>query len=372
MSDDTEIKAELQRVLQDFDSSLEPILPNEAVELFVSNEKSKLAPNTLKEYKKELQRFANYCDRNDVEDSTEFDGRLLYEYKIWRRDEGHAGEGSLSNKTMRDEVYLLRKFIRFLESIDGVTPRLHEKIEIPTLEPGDGVRDIEFTSEEVDSVLSYLDKYEYATREHVVWVYFSAMGRRIGGLRSIDCGDLHLDKDDPYVDFTHRPGETRLKNGIKSETTVSLSESAAEVFQDFIDMNRVEVEVNGREPFLSSKRSKDGRLSDSTIRKYVYKWSRPCVIGKECPEGRDKSECEAMKSSDHASKCPYSKPPVAHRHGYISTLLRQGVPPKVISDRCDVGMETIEKHYSELTDEEKRQLRREQLDNNLDSDVGFL
>lgn len=210
MPANSELSNELQRVLQEFGPSLKPLTPEEAVKKFLDNEKSELAPSTLSEYENELNRFVKHCDQNGVKDTTDFDGRLLHDFKIWRRDEAHEGEGSLSNKTMRDEMYLFRKFLRFLESIDAVTPRLHTKIEIPTLEPGEGKRDIEFTAEELDTILTHLEKFEYATREHTVWVLFAATGRRPSGLRSLDCEDVHLNRDEAYIEFRHRENETRL------------------------------------------------------------------------------------------------------------------------------------------------------------------
>lgn len=111
MSADSELSNELQRVLQEFGPNLKPLSPDEAVQMFLANEKSELAPNTLDEYQRELIRFVDFCDENDVEDTTEFDGRVLHEFKIWRRDEAHDGEGSLSNKTMRDEMYLFRTLL---------------------------------------------------------------------------------------------------------------------------------------------------------------------------------------------------------------------------------------------------------------------
>lgn len=368
MSSESQLSTELQRVLQEFGPSLKPVSPQEAVEKFIANEKSELTQNTLSEYERELNRLVDFCDRDAVTDTSEFDGRLLHEFKIWRRDEAHAGDGSLSNKTMRDEMYLLRKFLRFLESIDAVTPRLHAKIEIPSLDPGEGKRDIDFPAEDLDAILSHLDKYEYATREHAIWVLFAATGRRPSDLRSLDCQDLHLDEDKPYIEFKSRD-ETRLKNGKGSENSVNISETAAEVLQDYINIHRVETSENDRNPLLTSPH---GRLSTSTIRKYVYKWSRPCMTGQGCPEDRDEQTCEAMESGDCASKCPFSKPPVALRHGYISNLRRKGVTLHTISDRCDASEEVIEEYYSELTEAEKRELRRKELAEHSNSEDGYL
>lgn len=372
MSADSELSNELQRVLQEFGPNLKPLSPDDAVQKFLSNENPELAPKTLDEYERELTRFVDFCDENGIEDTTEFDGRVLHNFKIYRRDKAHDGKGSLSNKTMRDEMYLFRKFLRFLESIDAVTPRLHTKIEIPNLDPGEGQRDIEFDSGELNAILSHLEKYEYATREHVVWVLFAATGRRPSGLRALDCEDVHLDEEEAYIQFRHRVGgdnETRLKNKKSSENTISLRDPAAEVLGDYIETHRIDVEESDRDPLLTTAH---GRLSDSSIRKYIYKWSRPCVIGNECPDGRNHGDCEAMESSDCAAKCPFSKPPVALRHGYISNLRRQGISLHTISDRCDVSEEVIEKHYSELSEREKRELRRKELESNIGSGESYL
>lgn len=96
------------------------------------------------------------------------------------------------------------------------------------------------------------------------------------------------------------------------------------------------------------------------------------MTGSGCPESRKQEECEAMESSDCAVKCPFSKPPVALRHGYISNLRRQGVSLHAISDRCDVSEEIIEKHYSELSEGEKRELRRKELESVTSGDDGYL
>jgi len=94
------------------------------------------------------------------------------------------------------------------------------------------------------------------------------------------------------------------------------------------------------------------------MRKYIYNYSRPCVIHGKCPHDRDIDSCEATQSGDHASKCPSSEPPYALRHGYITSKLRSGAPTEVISGRCDVSKKVIDKHYDERNEAEKRELRQ--------------
>lgn len=368
MSVDGDLSSEIKRVLHEHGDSLDPIALDEAVQIFLKNKESEIRDSTRGEYEDELIRFTDYCERNDVEDTSDLTGRIFLEFKIWRRNDGHDEDEPLKTKTMRDEMYLLRSFTRFLASVDAVTPRLHTKIEVPELDPGDGKRDIDFSAERLEAILDHLKKYEYGTREHAVWVLFAVTGRRPSDLRALDCDDAHLDEENPYINFEHREGETRLKNGKNSENSVSITDAAAQILSDYIDVHRIDIVENDRKPLLTSSY---GRLSTTTIQKYVHKWSRPCMIGRDCPDGRDEDSCEAMESIDHATKCPFSKPPVALRHGYISNLRREGVPLHIISDRCDASEDVIEKYYDEVDEETKRELRREELDK-LSDDRGYL
>jgi integrase len=244
-----------------------------------------------------------------------------------------------------------------LEEIEAVPGGLSDKIRIPELKRGDGVRNIKIDSGRVDEILGHLERYEYASRTHVVWVFHVHTGRRPGALYALDLDDLNLDREDPYLELCHRPGETELKNGAASETEVYVSKEVAQVFEDYVDKNRVDVVTdNDREPFLTTIY---GRLSKTTMRRYVYKFSCPCVVTGECPHDRDIDSCEATGSEGTASKCPSSRPPYALRHGYITSKLREGAPTALVSGRCDVGKGVIEKHYDERDEDEKRELRQE-------------
>ncbi len=286
--------------------------------------------------------------------------RQLTQYRHWRRKDSHNGDSPLSPKTMRDDLYLLRDFIKFLEDIEAVRSGLHERIDPPTLAEGEGVRDIDISDSRVKDILEHLSSYRYATADHVVWAFHAHTGRRPGCLHSLDLKDLRLEGDEPYLAFRHRPSETSLKNGEKGETELVINNDVAEIFRDYVEHHRVDsTSPSGRHPFLTSTR---GRLSKSTMRKYIYKWSRPCEIGSGCPHDKDPASCEAAKSSDKASKCPSSRPPYALRHGYISQMRQQGLRVGTLSARCDVSESVIEKHYDERTPEQRRKFRRRRLE----------
>jgi integrase len=141
--------------------------------------------------------------------------------------------------------------------------------------------------------------------------------------------------------------------------------AACEVLDDYLTDQRPDVtDCYDRNPLLATPH---GRVAKSTIRKYVYKWSRPCMVGAKCPHDRDPAECEAATELDRTSKCPSSVTPHPIRRGYITHLLQAGVPVEVVSDRCNVSPAIIEKHY-DVRSEEDKMLQRQQILNDVQAD----
>ncbi|MFD1643663.1 tyrosine-type recombinase/integrase [Halohasta litorea] len=346
---------DVQALLNEF-GDLHSITPEEAISLYIQSREGDVSTKTKKEYKRKLENLETYCKKEDIKNLNDFGGREIAGYSKWRKNESSEKVDKLAKKTMRDELYLLRDFLNYLESIDGVKRDTADKVNPPTLKNGEGVRDVELEIDYLRDVTSYLAQYHYASREHVSIKIFEVTGRRLGGVHSLDLCDAHVNQSSPYLDFKHHDdGYTRLKNNEKSEQQVNISKELAELIGDYIKNQRIEKEIDGRKPLLTTSQ---GRLAKSTIRTYFYKWTRPCKIGKSCPDNRDPEDCQAASSKDHASKCPDSEAPHATKHGYLTHMMREGVPKEVLSDRCDVSEEIIEKHYDERTTEEKRELRR--------------
>ena len=348
----------VQALLDEF-GSLDPITPQEGVDLYLDSREDELTPKTIEEYESNLEFFLQYCQNNGIDNLNDIGGRDIQEYAKWRKEESSEIVDQLSKKTMRDDLYLLRDFLSFMEDIEGVRRDTAAKVDPPKLQDGEGVRDVELDLDYLQDVTSYLAKYHYASREHVVIKIIEEIGRRLGGVHSLDLCNAHLDGSNPYLVFEHHgDGNTRLKNGKKSEQEVNISKELANLLRDYIQNQRIEQEVDGRKPLLTTN---EGRLAKTTIRKYFYKWTRPCKVGKECPEGRDPDDCQAANSRDKASKCPASEAPHAAKHGYLTEMRRQGIPKEVLSERCDVSEEIIEEVYDERTVREKREHRREVL-----------
>lgn len=169
------------------------------------------------------------------------------------------------------------------------------------------------------------------------------------------------DADEQYVKVRHRPDtETPIKNKGDGERLVALSDDICELLDDWLNNKRPDVtDDHGREPLLASR---EGRLQKTTLRMYVYRWTRPCAHGEECPHDRDPDDCEATVR-DAASKCPSSVSPHAIRRGSITHSLNSDMPDRVVSDRANVSPKVIEQHYDRRTEQERMEQRRDYLDN---------
>jgi len=254
----------------------------------------------------------------------------------------------------------LRVFIRFCENIDGARDGLAESIQSPSLDR-QPVREKDVVREDTASdVLSYEDKFEYATIHHAIFRLLWESGMRAGAARSIDLGDLHLQEE--FLRLHHRPEtETPLKNKEKGERAVSLSTRTCNILQNYIDEHRHDVEDNhGRHPLFTTEY---GRITKNTFRTYIYRMTRPCFHGRECPHDRDPDDCEAVQGQMSASKCPDSMGSHAIRRGAITHYLSMDTPAEVVSDRMDVSKDVIDEHYDSRSEREKMELRRRYLDN---------
>ncbi|SEH11539.1 Site-specific recombinase XerD [Natronorubrum sediminis] len=359
----------LERLANELGPDLKPCTPEHGIQRYLKKRRSELTENTLTEYERKLSRYGQYLDRNGIEDLRELDGRTLDDMIAWRRYDSTDEVEELATKTIRDDLFVLRNWVQYLEDIDAVTPDLSNSISIPDLRDGDGVRDVDMDPERVERVLDYLATFEYASLDHVIWALTAGTGRRTGCLIALDCDDTHLADEAPFLEFSHRPEtETRLKNCEQSEGHVALTPAQADVIRDYLTNTRPDVEDDhGREPLLATSH---GRISNSTFRRCIYRWSRPCSIGTDCPHDRDPEACEANRSSDDASKCPSSRSPHTLRHGFITDARRNGVPIDLLSDRCDVTEEVIRKYYDETTEEERREVRRQILDKHANENGG--
>lgn len=332
---------------------LDPIDPESALQMYLTDREPDVSQNTIYAHRSRLGHFRRWFDQQDLEAIDELTGRHLHQYRLWRRE-----DGDLNRVTEKTQMDTLRVFIRWCEDLGFAARDLHLAVQSPTLEPTDNVRDVMLDADLAQSVLDYLDTYEYATLAHVSLLFLWRCGLRIGALHALDVDDY--DADEQALSVEHRPEtDTPLKNKADGNRYVALAPETCLVVDDWLESRRPSVtDKNGREPLCASTH---GRAHKNHLRKLVYKWTRPCAVTDECPHGRTIDDCEAT-GENGASKCPSSVSPHAIRRGAITHWLKSDWPTHAVGDRANVSREVLEVHYDQRTERERMEQRRAYLD----------
>ncbi|WP_418771150.1 tyrosine-type recombinase/integrase [Halorientalis halophila] len=327
-------------------SDLDRIQPSTVLDLYLSERETDLAEKTRRSHRYVIERFVDWCGENDVDAVADLRGRDLHEFRMDRRQE-------VSGNTLRSQLGTLRQFIRFAESIEAAPVGLGDRIRMPEVERK--VRDGRLQEEVADIVLEHLRKFQYASRDHALIRLLWVTAVRVGTVRTFDVEDF--DSEDRTLAVRHRPKTgTPLKNGQRAERLLALDPRTSETLADYIEHNRPDTsDEHGRNPLFVTNR---GRAGGSTIRRAVYRWTRPCQRGDDCPHNRNPESCEAKQKVHLAAQCPSTHSPHEVRRGAISFLLNEETPVRAISDRADVGEDVLNKHYDARSEKERMETRR--------------
>ena len=332
---------------------LEPIDPETALELYIAEKETSVADATVTSHESRLGFLIRWCEERDIENLNNLTGRRLQEFRLWRRNVGNLTKAS--EKTQMDT---LRVFVKWLESIDAVEQDLHKKVRSPDLTPGENSRDVMLETDDAEAMLAYLERYDYASIDHVIATLLWNTMLRMGSIRAFDVKDY--DPEEQSLRIRHRPDtDTPLKNKQEGERIIAVSNEVCLVLDDWLREKRPDVTDDyGRNPLLATNQ---GRIATTTIRTHCYQITRPCAYGQECPHDRDENDCEAA-GTNHPAKCPSSVSPHPFRRGAITHYLQSDVPETVVSDRANVTSDVIDQHYDQRSQKEKMEQRREYLD----------
>ncbi len=343
---------------------LEPLGPGVAVEMYLEAKQDDLTEATLKGQKYRLQAFEQWCIEEGIENLNVLTGRDLYAYRVWRREGNGDGRESVKPVTLRGQLATLKGFLRFCGEIEAVPKDLHDKVPLPTLDVGEDVSESTLDPERAQAILDYLGRYEYASRNHIIVLLLWRTGCRTGGLRALDLRDVDLEGEHPAVNgpaihFVHRPSTgTPLKNKERGERWNRIGAHVAQAIQDYIDSPRDDVrDDHGREPLLTTQH---GRPNPSTIRSTLYRVTRPCWRGEECPHDRKPRECEATQMKK-ASQCPSSRSPHDLRSGRVTYYRKHDTPRQIVRDRLNASEDILDKHYDRRSDRQRAEQRSEHL-----------
>jgi site-specific recombinase XerD len=329
------------------DSTLDRIAPETVLDLYLSERETDLADSTRRAHRYTIERLVEWCEANDIAAVADLDGRALHEFRMDRRD-------VVNGNTLRSQLGIIRQFIRFAESIEAAETGLSERIRMPQVERHS--RDTRLETEVADIVLDHLRKFEYASRDHALLRVLWVTAVRVGTARAFDVSDF--DREERTLAARHRPEtDTPLKNGDRGERLIALDPQTTEVLADYVDNRREPItDAYDRRPLFATER---GRMGASTIRRAVYRWTRPCQRGDGCPHDRDPDDCEARRTVIKAADCPSTRSPHEVRRGAISYYLSENTPVRAIADRADVSEDVLDEHYDARTEEERTETRRE-------------
>ncbi|WP_435362774.1 tyrosine-type recombinase/integrase [Haloarchaeobius sp. DYHT-AS-18] len=330
---------------------LHPLSPKEGVERFLRFRESSVRESTMQNARTRLRHFLDWCEMEDVENLNDLTGRDFADFVNWRKKD-------IAPITMQKQLSSVRQACRYWADIEAVPEGLAEKIHAPELPDGAESRDGFLEPDRAEGLLAYHSRFHYASKEHAALALLWRTGMRRSALRGLDECDLR--PNEHAVALKHRPETgTALKNGNSGERWVYLGPKWYQIIEDYRDNpDRHDVkDEHGRKPLFTSRY---GRPSGDTIYGWINRATHPCNY-RECPHDRDPDTCEAKGRAHQASKCPSARSPHEIRRGAITAHLNEDTPPETVSERMDVSLEVLYKHYDARTEQEKMDVRRNQL-----------
>lgn len=333
--------------------TLHDVPPDEAVEQYLQS-RHDVTQSTLDNHEYRLEHFLEWARQEEISTLCELSGYELQQYKNWR-----VSETECNLVTIEQHLHTLRVFLRWAESANLVSEGTADNIVIPNVSSQDKARDVAITSDRGEHIIDYLVEYQWARVPHLVFHTLWHCGMRRSGLRALDIDDWH--SDERFLEIRNRPDTgTRLKLGDQGERNVTVTDDRlADALDTYVDGRRPNVtDDHGREPLLASNH---GRYHYQSITKICYKVTRPCWYDRSCPHERDIDQCEATNYANY-SGCPSSVSAHPLRRSSITHHLSRDIPTKICSERMSVSPQTLELHYDARSKEERRQNRKQYLE----------
>lgn len=342
------------------ENRLEPITPADAKEMYIDERQEDASYATIRTIKDGVDIFVEWTNEAGIGNMNDVGGRQLRKFRKWCKKTSDNNTVSLNGI-----MSVLRRFLVFCVEIEALHSDVPDKTPMPNVPDEEAVSDEKPTDEEVDAILEFLKTHEPYSRRHVEFRLMKDLGDRVGAVRALDVRDV--DVENRVIRLRHRPEPQRpdirgtpLKNAKDGERNQNISKGLADLIRGYLESpHRPDVtDEFGRNPLLATK---DGRPSLTTIRRDIYKLTRPCTYTGECPHDRDIDECEATISK-HSSQCPSSQSPHPLRRWSIEHQIESGVSKELLSDRVDVSVPVLNEHYDRRSEERKRQHRLEVLE----------
>ena len=360
-----------------------PMAPREALDIWLERQEMDKAESTVQSYRYRVEPFIEFLDEEGIENLNDLNGRHLLRFDSMRRSSGDVQKNTLNN-----QLGTIRQFLEFGIRANAVEPAVASQVDIPHVSKDERINREKLPTQRAKDILAYLDRFEYASRDHVLAFLMWETGARAGSLRALDLEDVYLEEDDldrlryqedldvgesvleeilggvelPFLYFRHRSEtDTPLKKKGSGERPVNISDELGDVLRAYIRFRRVGgSDENDRKPLLTSEKA-PGRISVSGIRVRAYEMSQPCQVGKECPHDRDPADCEARVHGQQ-SRCPSVRSPHKWRTGSVTWHRDRGWPPEEIAVKMATSVELVNSVYDQPEKLKRMAIRRQNLD----------
>ncbi|WP_049982016.1 site-specific integrase [Halorubrum sp. BV1] len=363
---------------------LVPMAPREALDIWLERQEMDKAESTVRSYHYRVEPFVEFLENEEgIENLNNLNGRHLLRFDSMRRSSGDVQKNTLNN-----QLGTIRQFLEFGIRANAVEPAVASQVDIPHVSKDERINREKLPTQRAKDILAYLDRFEYASRDHVLAFLMWETGARAGSLRALDLEDVYLEEDDldrlryqedldvgesvleeilggvelPFVYFRHRPEtDTPLKKGHSGERPVNVSDELGEVLRAYIRHRRKDgSDEHEREPLLTSEKA-PGRITVSGLRVRAYILTQPCQVGKECPHDRDPADCEAREHG-YQSRCPSVRSPHKWRTGSVTWHRDRGWPSEEIAVKMATSVELVNSVYDQPEKLKRMSNRRQHLD----------
>lgn len=324
--------------------------------MFLRAKQGDVKESTVRAYKFPTKHFVEFCEEYDVTPVGEVNDYVLESWKESRKKE------DIQKITLHNNVKHLRVFIRWCEGTGLIESGTADRMSVPQVDRSEAVSDVTLSLTEAERTLRYLKKYKYASRQHAVFYTLWHTSCRASGAIALDLQDLELNPEgEAVLKFRDRKSQgTPLKNGPGGERNVTIKEGLRDVLVDYIEGRREgATDEFDRDPLFTTA---SGRVSRQRIYKNVTGLTRPCLATDSCPHDRRIEDCTAAQKKREAFGCPSSVGTHPIRRGSITYHINRGWPKEKLSERVDVSVDVLSKHYDARKKEDERNGRKEFID----------
>lgn len=314
------------------------------------------SPATRAQYKRTIPTFVTLAEDKGVSTPDAITTELVDHYVDSLQDQ-YGSDATVLTYTKN-----VRSWLRWLGRRGECPDRVYRILDKDELGLTPRARDEALPASEATVILNRLRQRRRGSLMHALLELLWNGGLRIGGVHALDVDDF--DPDNRELRIRHRPDTgTRLKNGSETENTagdgernITVAEEVIEAIALYIETERpAVVDEHDRDPLFATPY---GRATRSTIRRKVYR-ATSC---RWAPTDRDDLCCDGSCDPD-SDVCQYSYYPHAVRRGSIVRHLSGGLSHSIASERFDVSIRTLRKHYDPRTKRKRKDDRADAVRN---------